>query len=268
MINGAPLHWDAHRVSATTFAALLQPAITTVILRGPEMLAPVAIGLGLGLLWSFVFSVLRKSTFQWHSLISALIFVLLLPVATPVWQLVISLSFGLVFGDLIFGGRGRGFLNAAVVGLAFLLFSFPETEPESVAPQVAIAAGLASVLLLAYGVLSWRIVAAFGLCIAVLVPFLPASADLQNLQSATVILGLVFLIGDPVAGASTHLGRWLYGALAAALVILLGQAGTGIGSLSSVVFAALLASIFAPLLDQIAVYANVRRRAKRQRYEP
>lgn len=268
MIKSAPLHWDAHRGSAATFVALLLPVITTVVLRGPEMLVTVAIGLSLCLLWSFVFSVLRKSTFQWHSLISALIFVLLLPVSTPVWQLVISLSFGLVFGDLIFGVRGRGFLNAAVVGLAFLLFSFPAIEPDSAIPQVAIAAGLAGVLLMAYGVLSWRIVAAFGLSIALLVPFLAASADLQNLQGATVLLGLVFLIGDPVAGASTHLGRWFYGALAGALVILLGQAGAGLGSLSSVVFAALLASIFAPLFDQIAVYANVRRRATRQRYEP
>ena len=62
----------------------------------------------LGLLWSFLFSALRKSAFNWHSPISALIFVLLLPAATPVWQLVISLSFGLVFGDLIFGSRGTG----------------------------------------------------------------------------------------------------------------------------------------------------------------
>ncbi|MFY9206298.1 MAG: RnfABCDGE type electron transport complex subunit D [Yoonia sp.] len=268
MIQRTPYSWNSHQISAATFSALLLPLITTVTLRGPSMVLTMVIALGASLLWSFLFSALRKSAFNWHSPISALIFVLLLPVATPIWQLVISLSFGLVFGDLIFGSRGRGFLNAAVVGLAFLLFSFPATPPDTALPQTAIAAALSGLILLALGLISWRIIAAFGICLAALIPVLPASANWQDLQSATVILGLIFLIGDPVAGANTHLGRWLYGALAAALVLLLGQTGVGIGSLSSVVFGALLASIFAPLLDQIAIYDNVRRRMKRQSYEP
>ncbi|MGB4112642.1 MAG: RnfABCDGE type electron transport complex subunit D [Yoonia sp.] len=268
MIKGIPYRWDSHQVSVTTFAVLLLPLTTAAILRGPTMTLPIGVALGLGLMWSFLFSALRKSVFHWHSLISALIFVLLLPAATPVWQLVISLSFGLVFGDLIFGSRGRGFLNAAVVGLAFLLFSFPATPPDTALPQIAIAAALSGLILLALGLISWRVIAGFGICLAALVPISPVSANWQDLQNATVLLGLVFLICDPVAGASTHLGRWLYGALAASLVLLLGQTGTGVGSLSSVVFGALLASIFAPLLDQIAIYANVRHRMKRQSYEP
>ena len=268
MNNGLPYRWNSHQVSATTFAVLLMPLITAVILRGPTMALPIGVALGLGLMWSFLFSALRKSAFNWHSPISALIFVLLLPVATPVWQLVISLSFGLVFGDLIFGSRGRGFLNGAAVGLAFLLFSFPAPPPDTALSQTAIAAALSGLILLALGLISWRVMAGFGIGLAALIPILPASANWQDLQSATVILGLVFLICDPVAGASTHLGRWLYGALAASLVLLVGQTGTGVGSLPSVIFGALLASIFAPLLDQIAIYYNVRRRMKRQSCEP
>jgi len=47
-------------------------------------------------------------------------------------------------------------------------------------------------------------------------------------------------------------------------VVLLGHSGDGAGTLASVVFAALLASIFAPLIDQIVIWANIRRRARRQ----
>lgn len=260
--------WDTQRVTVATFVALLPPLAVTLVLRGPAMIVPLGLALGLGLFWAFVFSALRKSAFNWHSPVSALIFALLLPVATPIWQTALALSFGLVFGDLIFGDRGRGFMNGAVVGLAFLLFSFPATQADIALPQAAIAATVSGVFLLALGLLSSRIITGFGFCVALLVPLLHVSANWQNLQSGTVILGLIFLIGDPVAGASTHLGRWLYGALAAALVVVLGQAAGDLGSLGSVVFGALLASIFAPLFDQIAVQVNVRRRARRQNLEP
>lgn len=257
--------WDTYRVTGVTFLALLPPLIVTLVLRGPSMIAPLGFALGLGFFWSFVFAKLRKSAFNWHSAINALIFALLVPVATPIFQTALALSFGLVFGDLIFGGRGRSFLNGAVVGLAFLMFSFPAAPPDIALPQTAIAATFSGAFLLALGLLSWRIIAGFVICaVALLLP----AANWQNLPSATVILGLVFLIGDPVAGASTHLGRWLYGALTAAMLVVFGQAAGDLGSLSSVVFAALLASIFAPLLDQIAIQAHVRRRARRQLYEP
>ena len=267
MMGQAHSHWHTSHVTAVTLVAVLLPLIVTIILRGPTIIAPIGLALGLSLAWSIVFSAIRKSPINWHTLVSALVFVLFLPVATPVWQSGIALSFGLVFGDLIFGSRGRGFLNAAVVALAFLLFSFPASQPEVAPTQVAVAAGLSGMFLLVFGLLSWRIITGFGICIAVLPALLPISAHWQTVNSATIVLGLVFLIGDPVAGASTHLGRWLYGALAAALVVVLGQTGTGIGALPSIVFGALLASIFAPLLDQIAVYANVCRRAKRHTYE-
>ncbi len=268
MISAPPPQWNAHRVTAVTCAALLPPLITGLIMGGLAEFGTFGLALLLGILWPLLFSVLRRSVFNWHGPITAMVFALLLPASTPLWQAALALSFGLVFGNLIFGGHGRSFLNGATVGLAFLLFSFPAAPSNDAMPQVALAAAFSGAILMAAGLLSWRIVAGFGLCLAALLQVVPASPDEHDLQNASFILGLVFLIGDPVAGASTHLGRWLYGALAAALVVVLGQAGDGFGALPAVVFGALLASIFAPLLDQIAIHANQRRRARRQSLEP
>ncbi|MFY9207312.1 MAG: hypothetical protein WAO67_16385, partial [Yoonia sp.] len=71
MIKGIPYGWDTHQVSVTTFAVLLLPLTTAAILRGPTMTLPIGVALGLGLMWSFLFSALRKSAFNWHSPISA-----------------------------------------------------------------------------------------------------------------------------------------------------------------------------------------------------
>lgn len=193
-----------------------------------------------------------------------MILAVLVPASVPLWQLGLALSFGLVMGDLVFGGRGRGFLSPAAVGLAFLLFSFSVGAGSAPGTATAVAAMAGGALMLAAGLLSWRVVAGFSAALIAQSLSLPQQEFKPLLPSATLILGLVFLIGDPVAAACTNAGRWAYGLLAGGLVVLLGNAGGGI--LSSVVFAALLASIFAPLIDQAVIWANVRRRARRQRY--
>jgi Na+-transporting NADH:ubiquinone oxidoreductase subunit B len=259
-----PPLWDAHRVTAATCVALMVPLAVAIFERGAGIVASLVFALGLAVLWPLVFARMRRRPMGWDGIVTALIFVLLLPGPVPLWQQGLALSFGLVMGDLIFGGRGRGFLNPAVVGLAFLLFSFPGTASETPGPSVAIAAGVGGALLLALGLLSWRVVVGFGFGIAGLMALLPAPEDWVALHSASLVLGLVFLIGDPVAAACTNVGRLLYGGLAGALVVVLGQTGGGMGTLTTLVFAALLASIFAPLIDQIVITANIRWRARRQ----
>ncbi len=200
----------------------------------------------------------------WDGIVTALVFALLVPVAVPLWQQGLALSFGLVMGDLVFGGRGRGFLSPAAVGLAFLLFSFPQAEAAGLGTAVTIAAIGSGVLLLGVGLLSWRVVVGFAAGLIGLAVFWSNPGGWATLSSAILVLGLVFLVGDPVAAASTNLGRWAYGILTGALVILFGNEGGSM--LSSVVFATLLASIFAPLIDQAVVWANIRRRVRRQHH--
>ncbi|WP_146590158.1 RnfABCDGE type electron transport complex subunit D [Puniceibacterium confluentis] len=257
-----PCFWKDNRLTAVWAVAALAPVVAAVAERSFALLVPLVLVLGLAGLWQVAFARLRNRVMGWDGIVTAMIFVLLVPVTAPLWQLGLSLSFGLVMGDLVFGGRGRGFLSPATVGLAFLLFSFPEggaAEPGMATTLAAVGSGA---VLLAASVLSWRVVAGFFIAMAALAVPWAMPDEWPALPGATLILGLVFLIGDPVAAACTNAGRWAYGLLAGALVLLFGHEGGGI--LSSMVFAALLASIFAPLIDQVVIWANIRRRARRR----
>ena len=259
-----PRRWDSNSMMFAAGVALLPAVGVAIAERFSTIALPLLLALGVGLAWPLVFARLRGLPYRWDGALMAAVFVLLLPAAVPIWQIGLALSFGLVFGDLIFGERGRSFLNPATVGLAFLLFSFPGTASEPTGLIATIAAAVGGAILLGLGLLSWRVVVAFAIGITVPLLWLGGIGGLGALQNASLLLGLVFLVGDPVAAASTNAGRWVYGALAGGLVFLLGQVGDGVGSLSSIVFAALLASILAPLIDQIVIQFNIRRRARRQ----
>jgi len=259
-----PRRWDSTRVTLATGVAVSPAVAAAIVERGPIIYAPILLAIGLGIAWPLLFARLRQQPLRWDGLLTAAVFVLLLPAAVPLWQLALALSFGLVFGDLIFGERGRSFLNPATVGLAFLLFSFPGLAIETSGLSVTIAATVSGAILLGIGLLSWRVVTAVAIGVAGPVFLLSGTEGFGIIPSAGLLLGIVFLIGDPVAAACTNAGRWVYGGLAGGLVVLLGHAADGVGTLSSVVFAALLASVLAPLIDQIVILFNVRRRARRQ----
>ncbi|MCP4382329.1 MAG: hypothetical protein GY798_13100 [Hyphomicrobiales bacterium] len=258
-----PRTWDANRLTIVSVAAVLAPVVAAFGERGSALLNLLAIAIGLAVLWSLMFSWMRRRSFAWDGLVTALVFAAMVPAGVPLWQLALALSFGLVMGGLVFGARGRGFLSPAAVGLAFLLFSFPLPQAASSSMAATVAAMVGGALMLAVGLLSWRVVAGFAAGMVALASPWSMPEGWAVLPSAALILGLVFLVGDPVAGASTNAGRWAYGLLAGALFNVLGHEGGD--DLASIVFAALLASIFVPLIDQAVVWANIRRRARRQR---
>lgn len=256
--------WNGNRLTLVTLMAILAPLTASIVAHGPAGLAALALALVLAALWHLAFAKLRKRPPEWGGIVTAMIFVTLVPATVPLWQQGVALSFGLVMGDLIFGGRGRGFLSPAAVSLAFLLFSFPVDAAHTTDTASALAALAGGALLGIAGILSWRLVIGFCVAVAACASQWPVPMIWPAWPSATLILGLVFLIGDPVAAACTNAGRWLYGFLAGGLLVLLAYAGGDI--LSSVVFAVLLAAIFAPLIDQGVIWANIRRRARRLRH--
>lgn len=76
--------------------------------------------------------------------------------------------------------------------------------------------------------------------------------DLSEVRiSALVVLAL--LVADPVASASTPPGRWLYGAVYGGLVAAFAVVWTNAAPVQLVVSAALLASLSAPLPDELAI---------------
>lgn len=73
--------------------------------------------------------------------------------------------------------------------------------------------------------------------------------------------GSVFLATDPVAAATTRPGRWAFGIVVGVLTVVVRL--TNPAYFEGVVFAILLASIFAPLCDYFVVERNVKRRRAR-----
>lgn len=78
-----------------------------------------------GGLWEVLFAVVRKHDVNEGFFVSSILFALTLPPNTPLWQVAIGISFGIVIGKEIFGGTGKNFLNPALTGRAFLYFAYP-----------------------------------------------------------------------------------------------------------------------------------------------
>lgn len=254
--------WDANRLTLALVVAALLPIGARLVETGAALWLALLVALLVAVVWQAVFARLRHRPMAWDGVVTALVFVLLVPAAAPLWQQVLALSFGLVLGSLVFGGRGRGFLNPVVVGLSFLLVSFPALPDAPPSPAVTVAAVLAGGMVLALGLVSWRVVAGFAVTAGLLA--LARPGGIADLWSAGLVIGVVFLIGDPVAAACTNAGRWVYGALAGALLLLFAAGTDAAIGLGAVVSAAFLASVFAPLIDQGVIWLNVRARARRQ----
>lgn len=149
---------------------------------------------------------------------------------------------------------------------AFLGFSPGAVGQTSAA---ACLAGLA--VLLAAGVVSWRVVLAFvggsAAAAALFAAGDPAANPLFGLSVGWhAVLGgwafaLAFLVTDPVTGAHTRVGRWLFGLVAGAFVIVARVLNPI--QLEAMPLALLFVSLFAALMDHGVIAANVRRRKVR-----
>jgi len=251
--------WTRETVALLTLASLLPVAVFWLWLGGAEALFRVALVLLVIAIWHLVFMLSRAQPPSLSALVTALAIAMLAPEDLGVFQMTLGISFGVVMGELVFGGWGRNVVNPATVTLAFLGFGFP-TAPWPVfdAPLVwaAIPAGL---LGLAIGVMPAALLAA-----AVV---LGAVASATGAVSAPVVyaagIALVLLVADPVTSGATTLGRLLQGALYVALVVLFGSAWLGAAPAQIAVAAALLASLAAPLFDDIALSLWVHRRRRR-----
>jgi Na+-transporting NADH:ubiquinone oxidoreductase subunit B len=73
---------------------------------------------------------------------------------------------------------------------------------------------------------------------------------------------MVFLATDPVTGAATDTGRWVYGLLIGFMIVLVRVANPV--HPDGVMLAILLGNMFAPLIDYGVMWANMRRRALRR----
>jgi Na+-transporting NADH:ubiquinone oxidoreductase subunit B len=179
------------------------------------------------------------------------------------WQLAVAVSLGVVLGELVFGGRGFGFVNPAAATLALLVFSFPQLTLVAPEMTVALATLPGAVLLLVAGLISWRVLLATLLIALAAIGFTSTIWDPISL-AITLSVGLVFLVADPLE-RSLHEPRSLGLRRAGRFSCVPCSAGFSMEGLSAeaVVFAALLASLFAPLIDHLVVLANAYNRERR-----
>jgi len=240
--------WDRDTIAWIMVAAIVPVAVAAGREFGMEFLWRLGFCLVVILLWQVIFLLVRAQPLSPIAGVSALAIAVLAPGTNDPLQLALAVSFGTVIGEQIFGGWGRNFIHPAVAALAFLYIGFPETVHEGAGELVAVSVVPGAIMLIVLGILSWQVLLAaiLGL-VAVTLAFGAAPGEL--LGQGSLAFALVFLIGDPVSSAATRPGRWIYGLFAGVLAALFGWADSSIGAPQSIVFAALLASVFAPLID-------------------
>lgn len=271
--------------------------------------------------WEVLFAIIRKHEISEGFLVTGMLFALILPAGIPLWQVAVGVSFGVVIGKEVFGGTGRNIFNPALVGRAFIFFSYPAqfsgnnvfaaVDGFTRATPLAIVAGaekgssavnalagagysfgdmffgfipgaigetsaLACILGLAFllvtGIASWRIVAG---CVSGLIlmslAFIfsysegtPAFFSLPphwHMVMGSFAFGAVFMATDPVSGCATNRGRWIYGFVIGALIVLIRILNPAFNE--GTMLAILFMNIFAPLIDHFVIRGNIKRRLSR-----
>lgn len=156
----------------------------------------------------------------------------------------------------------------------WLLFIGNQPGPFGVTSVLGCLLGAAYLILT--GSASWRIMAGslIGLISTVSLIDLLAPAEAVVLSTPWYwhavlggwAFGTVFLATDPTAAATTRTGRWVFGALVGIVTVVVRL--TNPTFFEGIVFAILLASIFAPLCDHFVVARNIARRRARLERKP
>ncbi|MCA1756733.1 MAG: NADH:ubiquinone reductase (Na(+)-transporting) subunit B [Bacteroidales bacterium] len=187
-------------------------------------------------------------------------------------------------GDLVWvegmidGGAVDSFSGATPLALAAAhnIESMPSvmsmvigTIPGSIGETSFIAIMIGAAILLYTGVGSWKIILstfAGGFAMALFMnlvavnPFMELPAH-YHLIMGGFAFGAVFMATDPVSGAQTETGKWIYGAMIGILAVLIRVLNPAFPE--GMMLAILFMNVFAPLIDHYIVEANIKRRLKR-----
>ena len=256
MIRGI---WDRETVALLLLAAMLPMAVAWLSWGGWDAAARLVLCLLIAGIWHLVWMLARAQPPSFAGALTALAIAILAPQDLGLIQLGLGISFGVVMGELAFGGWGRNVLNPATVTLAFLGFGFPAAPWPELPVQLGWAVLPAALIGVAAGVMSLRLLlgAAAALALAAW-----AGVALGDVQTALAVV-LVLLVADPVASAATPAGRWMNGALYGGVASLFAAAWVGAAPVQIAVSAALLSSLAAPLLDEVVIALWLARRSRR-----
>ncbi|MGB0697520.1 MAG: NADH:ubiquinone reductase (Na(+)-transporting) subunit B [Rhodospirillaceae bacterium] len=189
--------WRAWILS--TFGIGFNPANPIAnILHGLLYFLPIYITtLVAGGIFEVVFATIRRHEVNEGFLVTSMLYALIVPASTPLWQVALGIIFGVVIGKEVFGGTGKNFLNPALTGRAFLYFAYPaQMSGDSVwvpvdgfsgATALAVSAAEGFQELAARGMSWWDS----------FLGFIPGS--LGETSTLACLLGLVFLLVTRIA---------------------------------------------------------------------
>ncbi|WP_460272963.1 NADH:ubiquinone reductase (Na(+)-transporting) subunit B [Celeribacter sp. ULVN23_4] len=268
-----------------------------------------------GGIFEVLFAVVRGHEVNEGFLVTSMLYTLIMPASTPLWQVALGIIFGVVIGKEVFGGTGKNFLNPALVGRAFLYFAYPAymsgdsvwtpvdgfsgatalsigasqgvgafaehgiswmdafvgTIQGSLGETSTIACMIGLAFLLLTKIANYRLVLG---CLAGMIAFssllnwigsdtnpMFAMPWYWHLVTGGFAFGLAFMVTEPVSGAHTNTGRYIYGALIGFMVVMIRVVNPAFPE--GMMLAILFGNVFAPLIDYFVVQANIKRRAKR-----
>jgi Na+-transporting NADH:ubiquinone oxidoreductase subunit B len=274
-----------------------------------------------GLTWEVLFAVVRKVEVNEGFFVTGILFPLILPPTTPLWQAALGISFGVVIAKEVFGGTGMNFINPALAARAFLFFAYPASisgdkvwtavpagaavdgfsgatllgqmrvmtdsfaaqgfswwnafvglEPGSMGETSALACLLGALLILVTKVGSWRTMAGVALGTIAMASLFNAVGSSTNPWFAVPFwwhmvlggwaFGTVFMATDPVTSPFSERGKWIYGLMIGAMIVLIRVVNPAYPE--SVMLVILFMNVMAPVIDYGFVKANIRRRLARR----
>jgi Na+-transporting NADH:ubiquinone oxidoreductase subunit B len=273
-----------------------------------------------GLTWEVLFAIVRKVEVNEGFFVTGILFPLILPPTTPLWQAALGISFGVVIAKEVFGGTGMNFINPALAARAFLFFAYPaeisgdkvwtavpteaavdgfsgatvlgqlrvltqpfETtnfswlqaflglEPGSMGETSALACLIGAVIIAVTKVGSWRIMVGGVLgTIAMALVFNAIGSHTNpwfgvpfwwHMVLGGWAFGMAFMATDPVTAPFAEKGKWVYGFMIGALIVLIRVVNPAYPESTMLVI--LFMNVVAPFIDWTFVKANVTRRRRR-----
>ena len=146
---------------------------------------------------------------------------------------------------------------------------FQGAIPGSIAETSTLWVAVGALILILTGVGSWRIIVGGVLGAAVMgllfnlwgANALMSFSWMNHLVVGGFAFGIVFMATDPVSGAQTNKGKWIYGILVGIFCIMIRVFNPAYPE--GVMLAILLMNVFAPTIDHYVVNGNIKKRKKR-----
>jgi len=276
--------------------------------------------MAVGLSWEVMFAIVRKVEVNEGFFVTGILFPLILPPTTPLWQAALGISFGVVLAKEVFGGTGMNFINPALAARAFLFFAYPAAitgdkvwvavpggaavdgfsgatllgqmrvmtqpfeqagfswwnaflgfEPGSMGETSALACLIGAIIIAVTKVGSWRTMVALALGTVAMALVFNAIGSSTNPWFAVPFwwhmvlggwaFGTAFMATDPVTSPFSDKGKWIYGFMIGALVVLIRIVNPAYPE--SMMLVILFMNVMAPVIDYFFIKANVTRRKRR-----